>query len=173
MDDRATHRRLHVCSSCGSLGVGGDAMTCCDRPMRAVRGDESPVDPPSLDGLLRSVFDMSETELDVCLCVMEGGELTVADLAERIDYDRSVVSRHLAHLVDLGVLERERRLLEAGGQVYVYTPSEPDVVRRRLTAAFVEWAGQATELVDSLGREKVEAMVETDVDGPQWKLYRE
>ena len=110
---------------------------------------------PTLETMVRTVFGMSETELDVCLCVMEAGEGTVSELADRVDYDRSVVARHLGHLVDLGVLERRRRLLEAGGQVYVYVPNDEDVVRRRLRGAFLAWVEDATALVETLGREKV------------------
>lgn len=141
--------------------------------MEPVRDEAEGSDKPSFDELMRVVFDMSETELDICLCVMEGGEQTVKELAERIEYDRSVVSRHLNHLVDLGVVEKRRRILEEGGQVYVYSPNAPDVVRRNLTERFVRWVREATVVLESLNREKVESMVETDAGDTQWKVYRE
>lgn len=141
--------------------------------MEPASNDDFSVSEPSLDELLRTVFDMSETELDVCLCVMEGGEQTVAELAEQVDYDRSVVSRHLNHLVDLGVVDKRRRLLKEGGHVYVYVPNDPEVVRRSLAGAFATWVQEATALIDSLSREKVEAIVEADAESPQWRIYRE
>jgi len=163
---------LFECATCGNLGFGDGDISCCDGPMQPVEEEQVSVEEPSLDELLRTVFDMSETELDICLCVMEGGELTVPDLAEDVGYDRSVVARHLDHLVELGVIDKHRRLLEEGGQIYVYTPNDADVVTRRLTGAFANWVQDATALIDSISREKVEAMVEVDTDTPQWKIYQ-
>lgn len=173
MDDPETPATLFECGSCGNVGLGRGEMSCCDRPMQPVSVEEPAVARPSLADLLRTVFDMSETELDICLCVMEGGELTVAELAEQTDYDRSVVSRHLGHLVDLGALDRRRRLLERGGHVYVYSPNDAEAVRRSFREAFLGWLQRANALVDELSREKVEAIVETDSPAPQWRIYRE
>jgi predicted transcriptional regulator len=170
---------LFECDSCGNVGLGTGEIRCCDRPMRPVGGrgadggpDPTAVSEPTLADLLGAVFDMSDTELELCLCVMEGGELTVADLAEQTAYDRSVVTRHLNHLADLNVVEKRRRLLESGGQVYVYTPATPEVVRRNLTRLFVHWVGQASARLDDLQREKVEAIVERASDEPQWRIFQ-
>lgn len=163
---------LFECETCGNLGIGQGEIVCCDGPMEPVDDEAASVEEPSLDELMRTVFDMSETELDICLCVMEEGELTVPNLAERVGYDRSVVARHLDHLVDLGVIDKHRRLLEEGGQIYVYTPNGADLVARRLTGEFARWVQDATSLIESISREKVEAMVEHDTETPQWKIYQ-
>jgi predicted transcriptional regulator len=115
---------------------------------------------------------MSETELDFCLCVMEGGERSVDELAEQIGYDRSVVARHLNHLVELGVLEKRRRLLKQGGDVYVYAPLDPDEVRRNFTEQFLRWVAHAAPLLAELRRDKVEAIVETATEDPEWRIYQ-
>lgn len=129
--------------------------------------------PPRLDDVLRTVFDMTESELDICLCVMAGGEQTVAELSEEVGYDRSVVFRHLNHLVDLGVVGKRRRLLKEGGQVFVYTPRDPATVRENLLANFGGWVSEATAHIESLSREKVETIVERESPDPQWKIYQE
>lgn len=127
---------------------------------------------PTLAELLRTVFGMSETELEICLCVMEGGDLTAAELADRVGYDRSVVSRHLNHLAELGVIDKQRRLLKQGGHTYVYRPVAPETVRKRLTEAFVAWVGEGTERLRTLRREKVESIAATDEE-PAWKVFRD
>lgn len=167
------------CGSCGNVGIGDGGIACCDGPMAPVEG-EGGVAEPSLEDLLRSVFDMSETELDLCLCVMEGGEQTVRELAERTDYDRSVVARHLNHLVDLGVVERRRQLLRQGGHVYVYVPSDEATVRENLELQFLRWLEGALEGLESIRREKVEGIVDARATSdpgagaePQWKVYRD
>jgi predicted transcriptional regulator len=167
---------LFECDSCGNLGlgVGEGEIRCCDRQMWPVDADgpATAVNDPTLEDLLRTVFDMSDTELELCLCVMEGGELTVAELAADTDYDRSVVTRHLNHLVDLGVVDKRRRLLERGGEVYVYTPATPDVVRERFRRLFLQWITRASRLLDDLRREKVEAIVEPENEEPQWRVFQ-
>ena len=162
---------LYECSACGNIGIGDGEIRCCDGPMDAL-DPVSMVEEPTLEDLLYAVFDMSATELDICLCVMEGGDLTVSELADRIGYDRSVVSRHLAHLAELGVIERQRQLLEQGGHTYVYSPVPPETVRARLRDAFVTWVRAATVQLDSLQREKVESIADHG-DATSWRIFRE
>jgi predicted transcriptional regulator len=159
---------LRTCAACGALGIGPD-VACCDGPMTPVRPAASG---PTLEDLLRTVFDMSGAELDVCLCVMEGGWTTAAELADRTDYDRSVVARHLSHLVALEVVERRRQILRSGGEAYVYTPADPADVRRRFRERFLRWAAAGATRIDELSREKVEAIVEGE-DDAQWTVFRE
>ena len=73
----------------------------------------------------------------------------------------------------LGVVDKQRRLLTDGGHVYVYTPTEPDAIRRRLAGAFLSWSRAATALIDSVSKEKVEAIVDKETDNPQWRIYRD
>lgn len=160
------------CANCGNVGLGTGEIRCCGQPMGPVDTATDAVSQPTLDDLLTTVFDMSTTELELCLCVMEGGELTVSGLAEQTGYDRSVVTRHLNHLVDLAVLEKQRRLLERGGQVYVYTPVAPERIRRTFKRLFLYWVVGAARQLDDLRREKVESIVERSVDEPQWRVYQ-
>ena len=173
MTSPADGPRLFECVTCGGVGIGDNRPECCDGPMAAVETAGAAVDEPSLETLLRTVFDMSGTELDVCLCVMEGGELTVAELAEQIGYDRSVVERHLNHLADLGVVEKRRRIRPEGGHVYIYTPQPPEVVRERLRGEFLTWVRLATAQLGDLQREKVEAIADAGTDERQWTVFQE
>ncbi|RKS80812.1 putative transcriptional regulator [Haloarcula quadrata] len=173
MTPPADETRLFECVTCGGVGIGDNRPTCCGEPMAATETGNTAVSEPSLETLLKTVFDMSGTELDICLCVMEGGELTVAALAEQIGYDRSVVARHLNHLAAFGVVEKRRRIRPAGGHVYVYTPQPPEVVRERLREEFLSWVRLATAQLDDLQREKVEAIADAETDERQWTVFQE
>lgn len=162
---------LLSCDRCGNLAVGSGSVTCCAATMTPAEPVDA-VAEPELDDLLRDIFQMSDAELEVCLCVMEGGTMTVKELAERIEYDRSVVSRHLNHLAELGVVDKQRRLIEQGGHVYVYRPVDPETVRERLTAAFVTWVQGATAEIAALREEKVADIADVD-DEPAWTLFRD
>ncbi|WP_435184815.1 helix-turn-helix domain-containing protein [Halobellus sp. EA9] len=127
---RADPPALVRCPACDALAVGSADVACCDGAMEPLDADvDAPVAEPTLDALLETVFGISGTELELCLCVVEDGDATVAELAERVGVDRSVVARHLADLVEIGVVERERRLLRQGGHVYVYAPVPEATVR--------------------------------------------
>ena len=162
---------LLSCDRCGNLAVGSGSVTCCAATMTPAEPVDA-VAEPELDDLLRDIFQMSDSELDVCLCVMEGGTMSVNELTERIDYDRSVVARHLNHLAALGVVEKQRRLIEQGGHVYVYRPVDPATVRERLMAAFVTWVQSATEEIVTLREEKVADIAGIE-DEPTWTLFRD
>lgn len=161
------------CQSCGNIGIGSGEITCCERRMEPIDDTDLVIEEPTLEHLLRSIFDISETELDICLCVMEAGNTTVADLAEQIGYDRSIISRHLNHLAELGVLEKHRRLLKKGGHVYVYVPADIEAIRRSFRLQFLTWFRQAFALIDELNREKVELILETGSNDSDWKIFRE
>jgi predicted transcriptional regulator len=141
------------CGTCGNVGIGDGDIGCCGGTMEPTGRESGDEDTgpsgPSLDELLRTVFDMSDTELDICLCVMEGGDLTVEELAEQTGYDRSNVSRHLNHLADLGVVEKRRRLLRQGGHEYVYVPEDVETVRESLGRQFAVWVAGARRSKES------------------------
>jgi predicted transcriptional regulator len=163
---------LLSCDDCGNVAVGTGPIACCEARMTPT-DPADPVVEPELEDLLCDVFGMSDSELEICLCVMEGGTMTVDELADRVSYDRSVVSRHLNDLAALGVVEKRRRLIKQGGHVYVYRPVEPEVVRQRLAAAFTAWVRVATERIADLQREKIAAIADAGDDDPAWKLFRE
>lgn len=117
---------------------------------------------PDLETVLRVVFGISGAELEICLCVMEAGESTTRAVAERLDVDRSLVSRHLNHLVEVGVLEKHRQLRRAGGEVFVYTPTDVTDVRAGFERGLAAWVGAAERCIGELSRQKVESMVDRE-----------
>lgn len=176
MDLAEANTDVFECSTCGNVGVGdGDGdIVCCDGSMQPVEPDrDGGIEAPTLEELLRTVFDMSDTELEICLCVMETGHQTVQELAEATDYDRSNVSRHLNHLVELGVVRKRRRLLKQGGHEYVYSPMDADAVRESLKRRFVRWVSKAAGELDAVRREKVEGIVEDASPDTKTLVYRE
>lgn len=121
-------------------------------------GDHPGIPAPELEDVLQVVFGISTSELAVCQCVMELGETTTAGAAEALDVDRSLVSRHLNHLTNLGVLEKDRRLRRAGGDVYVYRPTDIERVREAFARGLRGWTAAAERQIASLSREKVAAI---------------
>jgi len=162
MSERATPREVYECGECGGVSFG-DATGCCGESMESVEAE--PVEHPDLAVVLRDVFGISETGLKVFLCLMEEGESTAADLAERLGIDRSTVGRQVNHLTDVGVLDKRQRLLTDGGYVNVYSPVPVEEVRKRLTVGLYAWMDEALDIVEHVNREKLDAMARADGDG--------
>jgi predicted transcriptional regulator len=148
---------VYECGSCGEIRLAHRELSCCGESMGTVDATV-PSGPPEMEGIMRDVYGIGRTELDVCRTIMTDGESTIRELADRIDRDRTVVSRHVNHLVDLGLLEKESRVLSGGGRVNVYAPVPGDVARRQLKRGLYAWFIDAAAAVDRLSQEKIQAM---------------
>jgi predicted transcriptional regulator len=76
---------------------------------------------------------------------------TVAELADALDRDRSNVNRSLSTLLEKGLAERQRRLLDPGGYVYQYTATPLPEAKEMLHDALDEWAEVVHERIDEYG----------------------
>ncbi len=108
------------------------------------------VTPPSLEEVLRVVFDIGvgERETYLALAARECG--SAGDLAEDLDRDRSNVNRYLNRLFQNGLVTRRRRILQSGGHLYQYSARPPDEVRALLRAGLREWLGTADDHIETL-----------------------
>ncbi len=172
MADDTRHVSLSTCSNCGSVRLDRKPGCECSEWERM---DAIPTDirDPDLDTILRDVFGMSPLGLEVCLCLMDAGAASVAEVTDAVDANRSTVARHIDHLVDIGVLEADERIRPDGGRVTVFRTAPPAVVRERFRRALYQWMVAAIGVVDTLTEEKVEKLAEvwTDPDaGPESAL---
>ncbi len=101
--------------------------------------------------VLECVFDVQKHESRTYLALLDAPGSTVAELAEDLERDRSNVNRSLGTLVEKGLAERERRLLDAGGYVYQYTAVPLPEARERMHEAVEEWSAQVHERIDEFG----------------------
>lgn len=156
LDERQMN--VYECAACGELWFQGD-RSCCDQPLDKV--DVSAMfEPPSIEDLVREVFDISSTELANCRILMAGDEATIRELVKELSRVRSAVQRHVTHLAELGLLEQRSRNLQDGGRVNVYASRPPDELRRRLKLGLYAWMTEADIRLEELNREKGEAMIE-------------
>ena len=158
---------IYECRSCDNyvLSTATESeMTCCGGTLERVDDEGASVEKPETKPLFRQVFGMTETEMDICLCVIDEGEATANDISEALGVERSVVSRYANHLVKVGFLHKSERNLREGGRVHVYTHASPEEVTRSLTLGFYRWAAEATELIEEFEREKMEQMAKAGAD---------
>lgn len=171
---------VYRCESCDELVMvsdSGSKKTCCGEGLERLKQEdvETSVNEPEAEEVLREMFGMGETSLNVCFCVIENEGATVSEVADEMGIDRSAVSRHMNRLVDTGILRREERNLKQGGVVHIYAHEDPEVVKERLAVGAFLWTSRVIELINELNDEKMEAMMDEDVDivealgGKIWK----
>ncbi|MDJ1434711.1 helix-turn-helix domain-containing protein [Halostagnicola sp. A-GB9-2] len=152
---------VYECPSCDTYQLGSTEMNCCEESMNEL-DDTVPIEPPDEEQLLRTVFDISETELEVCRHLMSEPEVTIEELADAVDRDRSVVARHINHLVELGMVEKRSRVLSEGGRVNIYSHRSADAVRRQFKLGLYTWMVDAVDVIDDISKEKLELVVQGD-----------
>lgn len=164
---------VYRCGSCGNVlfALDGDAdVTCCGSSPEPASGEEIAVKEPDLVSVLTEAFDVNETALDLCFCVIEQEVATIKQITEHVDLDRSAVSRYVNRLVDVGILEKSARNLDGGGTVHVYTHTDPEVLKERLTAAFLYWAGMGLEQIREVNDEKLEIMEQEESEAEELRM---
>ena len=103
---------------------------------------------PGFEEVLRCVFDIQAHEARLYLVLLDAPDSTVAELAERVDRDRSNVNRGLSTLREKGLADRQRRLLDSGGHVYQYRATPPDEAPELMHETLEEWAAYVHERID-------------------------
>ncbi|RLM56825.1 MarR family transcriptional regulator [Halobellus sp. Atlit-31R] len=109
---------------------------------------------PGFQQVLACVFGIQRHESRTYLTLLDNPGSTVAELADLLDRDRSNVNRSLTTLMEKGLAERERRLLDSGGYIYQYTGTELPRAKEMLHDALDEWADRVHRSIDEYGREE-------------------
>lgn len=156
---------VYECPSCDNIQLAPVPVNCCGDSMREVE-TTVPIGSPDVEHVMHDIFDISATELDVCRQVMAEDETTINELVDTIDRDRSVITRHLNHLVELGILEKKSRILTEGGRVNVYSHCTEETVNRQLELGLYTWLINAVDVIDDVSAEKIAMMAQnSDEDG--------
>ncbi|MFB6222158.1 MAG: helix-turn-helix domain-containing protein [Haloarcula sp.] len=152
VDLRDREYAIYRCADCANVVLtmhecdGG--MTCHDEPMKQITSCELDIRPPNIRQVLLDAFGLPKPGLDICLCVIDDGPLSTAELADRLDYDESTVRKYLNELVEFGLLQKSQLNREQGGYVNVYHSPDLAEMRTESLVAFYAWAGEAASLIE-------------------------
>ncbi|WP_049937754.1 helix-turn-helix domain-containing protein [Haloplanus natans] len=109
------------------------------------------VEEPGFQHVLSCVFGIQDHESRTYLVLLDNPGSTVAELAEELDRDRSNVNRSLTTLLEKGLADRERRLLDPGGYVYQYTATPLPEAKELMHLTLDEWVEQVHDAIDGFG----------------------
>ena len=114
-------------------------------------GDLLETDDPEFQRVLSCVFGIQDHESRTYLVLLDNPGSTVAELADVLDRDRSNVNRSLTTLMEKGLAERRRRLLDPGGYVYQYTATPLPEAKEMLHEALDSWVETVHGRIDEFG----------------------
>ncbi|WP_256296043.1 helix-turn-helix domain-containing protein [Haloarchaeobius salinus] len=108
---------------------------------------------PGFRQVMSCVFGIHEHETRTYLTLLDQPGSTVEELANQLERDRSNVNRSLSTLLERGLVERERRLLDSGGYVYQYTGVELPEAKGMLHTALDEWTEHVHGVIETFDGE--------------------
>jgi predicted transcriptional regulator len=100
------------------------------------------------DGLLECFHGLKELDKDVFRLLTESDEpLTVDDVAERIDRERSTAYRSVQRLLQTGFVQKKQINYENGGYYHVYRPTDPDEIADEMQGLLNDWYAKMGQLI--------------------------
>ncbi|WP_348613365.1 helix-turn-helix domain-containing protein [Halobaculum rarum] len=109
---------------------------------------------PSFGHVMACVFGIQKHESRTYLHLLDNPGSTVEELAGVLERDRSNVNRSLTTLLEKGLVERERRLLDPGGYVYQYTATPLPEAKELLHEALDEWAETVHGVIETFDEQR-------------------
>lgn len=100
------------------------------------------------EGLLECFYGLKELDLVVFDELAEAeAALTVDEVAERVDRERSTAYRSVRRLVDTGFVEREQINYDQGGYYHVYQPTDPEKISGEMQRMLNDWYAKMGQLI--------------------------
>lgn len=171
--------RIYECIECENtvftVHTEVEDLQCHGEEMSEITEWDLTVDPPELRQVLLEAFGIPKIGLDICLCVIGEGPMSPNEIADRLDYDRSTISKYLNQLVDVGILRKSQLNRKSGGYVNVYHGGDIDRLRREMLVGFYAWAGEAAVLIERANTAKASYLEEDYSDSFHelfWEEFR-
>lgn len=108
------------------------------------------------EGLLECFHGLKELDKRSFRALVETDEpLTIDDLAERVDRERSTVYRSVRRLLQAGFVKKEQINYDDGGYYHVFYPTAADEVADEMQRMLNDWYAMIGQLIDEF-RDKYE-----------------
>ena len=110
------------------------------------------------ESLLDCVHGLKEIDRQSFQRLAQSGEpLTVDDVAEAIDRERSTAYRSIQRLLDAGLIQKEQINYDQGSYYHVYYPTDPDEIADEMQRTLNDWYAEMGQLIQQF-REKYETV---------------
>jgi predicted transcriptional regulator len=113
------------------------------------------------EGLLECFHGLKDLDRECFQALVEADDpVTVDELAEVVDRERSTAYRSIQRLLDTGLVCKDQINYDQGGYYHVYYPADPDEVADEMQRMLNDWYAMMGQLVSEF-RTKYGEQVET------------
>jgi predicted transcriptional regulator len=100
------------------------------------------------EGLLECFHGLTDLDRRVFGLLAETGEpVTVDEVADRIERERSTAYRSVQRLMDADLVVKQQVNYEQGGYYHVYRPADPDEVADEMQRMLNDWYAKMGQLI--------------------------
>jgi predicted transcriptional regulator len=100
------------------------------------------------EGLLECLHGLKELDKESFSTLVDAERpLTVDEVAERVDRERSTAYRSIQRLLQTGLVRKEQVNYDQGGYYHVYTPADVDKIADEMQRMLNDWYAQMGTLI--------------------------
>lgn len=100
------------------------------------------------EGLLECMHGLKSLDKDVFRVLTGADEpLTVDEIADRVERERSTAYRSVQRLLSSGFIMKEQVNYDQGGYYHVYKPTDPDMIADDMQRLLNDWYAQMGQLI--------------------------
>jgi predicted transcriptional regulator len=100
------------------------------------------------EGLLECFHGLKQLDRDCFAALVETEEpLTVDEIAEAVDRERSTAYRAVQRLLQTGFIQKEQVNYEQGGYYHVYSPTDPSQIADDMQRMLNDWYAKMGQLI--------------------------
>ena len=100
------------------------------------------------EGLLECFHGLKQLDRDVFQALIDTGEsLTVDEIADAVDRERSTAYRAVQRLLQSGFIQKEQVNYDQGGYYHVYHPSDPSKIADNMQRLLNDWYAKMGQLI--------------------------
>jgi predicted transcriptional regulator len=100
------------------------------------------------EGLLECFHGLKELDKDCFRALVDADEpLTVDEIAEAVDRERSTAYRAVQRLLQTGFIEKDQINYDQGGYYHVYSPTDPSQIADDMQRMLNDWYAKMGQLI--------------------------
>jgi predicted transcriptional regulator len=119
------------------------------------------------ESLLDCFHGLNDLDRQVFQLLVEASEpLTVDELADAIDRERTTAYRSLKRLQEAGLIEKDQQSFESGSYYHVFSPTDPDEIADDMQRLLNDWYAMMGQLIAEFREKYDEVEIEGESTAP-------
>ncbi|WP_247728786.1 helix-turn-helix domain-containing protein [Halovivax limisalsi] len=100
------------------------------------------------EGLLECIHGLKQLDKECFRVLVESDEpLTIDEVAERVDRERSTAYRSIQRLLQSGFIQKDQINYDQGGYYHVYRPTDPEQIASDMQRKLNDWYAKMGQLI--------------------------